>query len=225
VNEDYLRARLEALAAGPPTADWADALGRAARLRKRRTRTLALAAAAAALAVPAVAVAVDAVDFWSAEPAPERVKVAFDSLEKGPPAHMPRPGVEAGEARKIMTRESSIGTATLYAAPTKDGGFCTFVSFAGGGGAGCTEEGEQLSMSGDFIDELSAGVVSGSTADEEAAYVELVVAGKPPKRAELVWVSEPLDAGFFMAEVAVWGELRAVVLRAPDGSELARQEY
>lgn len=225
MSEDYLRTRLEALAAGPPTADWSDALGRAGRLRKRRTRTLALAAAAAALAVPAVAVAIDAVDFWSAEPAPERVKVAFDSLEKGPPADMPRPGVEAQEARKIMTREFSYGTWTLYVGPTRDGGFCMFVSGGGGGGASCTEEGTQFATHGDFVDDLGPGVVSGSTADEEAAYVEVMVAGEAPKRAELVWVSDPIDAAFFMAEVGVWGRLRAVVLRAADGSELARSEY
>lgn len=153
------------------------------------------------------------------------MKLLFESLETGEPANMPRPGVEAREARKIMSREFSDGTWTLFAGPTKDGGFCTFVSSAGGGGAGCTEEGAQLATSGNFVDELSAGVVSGSTADEQAEYVEIVVAGKPPKRADLVWVSEPLDAGFFMAEVAVWGQLRAVVLRAADGSQLARQEY
>jgi hypothetical protein len=226
MSDEYLRTRLEALAAGPATDDWTDALRRAGKLRKRRTRTIALAAAAAVLiAVPAVAVAVDAIDFWSAEPAPERVKIAFDSLEKGPPVHLPRPGVEAREARKIMAREFSGGTWTLYVGPTKSGGFCTFVAGGGGGGAGCTKQGESLSVSGDFVDELSPGVVSGSTANEDAEYVEVVLDRGAPMRSELVWVSDPIDAGFFMAEVAEWGRIRAVVLRSAAGSELARREF
>jgi hypothetical protein len=230
VNEQVLRTRMELLGAGPSTADWKDVRGRTAGLLRRRTRlVLALAVAGAILvAAPAFAFVAERIDFWKAEPASPRVRLIFDRLEKGPPHHLPRPGVDAREARKILSREfpgaTPGGTWTVWVSPSKNGGFCSFLENELGGGAGCTGPDVPLSVSGNLVDELSPGVLSGSVADEDGAYVE-VVRRNGVARVELTWVSEPIDAAFFLAYVPVYGDLRAVILRDAEGEEIARQSF
>ena len=100
MTEHQLRIRLEALGAGPATADWGDAHSRAARQSRRRTKlALAVAATALLLVIPAIAVATGEIDFWTAEPANPRVVVAFESMDR----HRPL----ASRRSRFATRERS----------------------------------------------------------------------------------------------------------------------
>jgi hypothetical protein len=227
VNEHQLRLRLEALGAGPATADWAEARGRAERLFRRRTRRVVAFAAAAAILVvgPALALATDAIDFWSAEPAHPRVVLLFEALEAGYPAHLPEPALDERKARRILTREFEWGTWTLSVGPRKNGGFCSYVGWRGGGGGDCTDPGVPLSVSVDSIDNVSSARVFGSVSHPDGAYVEIVLRGGRVKRAELTWVSEPIDAAFFLEEIPRRGQLGTVVLREADGTRLASRQF
>jgi hypothetical protein len=229
VKEQQLRLRLEALGAGPSSADWADSRGRAERLRRRRTTlVVGLAAAAILVAVPALALATGTVDFWSAEPAESYVVHAFDAMDRYTPDGYPRS--DGRDARKVLTRTFSDdlltdGTWTLSVGPRKTGGFCFFVSGPRGGGAGCTNANVPLSVGAFYVDRLSPAVIHGSVTNPEAAYVEIVLRGGRSKRTELVWVSEPIDAAFFMDRIAKYGELGTVVLRSADGAKLASRQF
>lgn len=231
MTEHQLRIRLEALGAGPATADWGDAHSRAARQSRRRTKlALAVAAAALLLVIPAIAVATGEIDFWTAEPANPRVVVAFESMDRHRPPGVP--SFEFRDARKILTRTFTTGlltkgTWTLTVALRRDGDFCTFLSGPMGGGAQCSGGGRRgvLEVSGSLVDELSEGIVYGAVRHPDAAYVELVFRGGRHKRTELTWVSEPIDSGFFMEQVPVWGRLGTVVVRDADGTRLASHQY
>lgn len=229
MNEHQLRVRMEALGAGPATADWADARGRAVRLRRRRTKLLvAVAAAASVVAVPAFALATGELDFWSAERAAPRVELVFREMDRHRPADVP--AFDIREARKVLTRTFPSGLLTegrwtLSVGLRQDGEFCTFIQGPRGGGGGCSERHGELSVSGSMVDKLSDGVVYGSVDHPEAAYVEIVFRGDRVKRAELTWVSEPIGAAFFMEQVPVWGQLGTVVVRDADGARLVSSQF
>lgn len=130
----------------PPPAlkpDWDDVLVRAEAvvpLRRDRRVWYALAAAALLTAIvvnPAFGLGDRLLDFFAGEPAPEPVKrglaemnevnrgIVIDSLrEKGP-------GILAEQARGFMQVTSPGGPLSVWGAPTKDGGLCVFVWFAG----------------------------------------------------------------------------------------------
>ena len=231
MNEQALRTQLEELGAGPATADWTDARGRAERLLRRRTRlTLAAVAAAALLvAVPAVGLATGEIDWWSAEPAPPRVMLMFESMNR----HRP-PGAssyEVQDARKVITRTFPEGLLTkgrwtLAIGLRADGEFCTFIEGPRGGGAQCAGGRRGvLSTGGAAVDKLSDGVLYGIVDHPDAGYAEIVFRGGRVKRAELTWVSKPIGAAFFMEQVPVWGQLGTVVVREADGTRLASSQF
>jgi hypothetical protein len=228
VSDQYLRMRLESLAAGPSTADWAEARERAARAVVRR-RKLALGLAAAAtmvVAAPALALSSGVIDFSKAEPAPEPVRLLFSELDFGAPPNMtPAPGVDANETRTVLRRQLFGRPHTLWVAPTKDGGFCMFLlGPSGGGGGGCEKRGTPLSPAA--VQPGGGGTplaTFGSVAVREATHVDVLHADGSSTRAGLVWVSAPIDAAFFALEVPAEPEVVGWVVRDAKGKELARR--
>lgn len=92
---------------------------------------VALAIAAAALGLHGTVI-----QWFEAEPAPERVLLDFNRLAVGAPSGMD-PGVLPNSARRVKEVRLSDGIHTLWVAPTAGGRFCALWSdFVGG----CTRE-------------------------------------------------------------------------------------
>jgi hypothetical protein len=205
---------------------------------RRLLRTAAIAAVAAALiAVPAFAIGGRVIDFFSAEPAPERIVKNFATLDVGAPAGMAT-DVVPGQTRKVL----AIGggedrVATLFVAPTRAGGFCVAVETARGGSVGCDANRELSVGLGTTIPgpvspagtiERGPVLVSGHVTLQDAASIHLRYQDGETVEIPLTWVSPPIDAGFFVYAVPAehWsrGHLpQAIIVRAEDGAELARR--
>ncbi len=197
--------------------------------RRRRVRAPLALAFAAGLAL-AVAVAASAlgfgfpiIDFFRAEHAPVRIVEDFQQLSRGAPVDLD-PAVIASEARRVTEVSLSDGPHTLWVSPTKDGGYCAFWSGFGGGcdRLGTTPVDAVVTAGRPY---LIAGQVSSKLADS----VLIRFADGGSARPEMVWVSAPINAGFFLYEVpssqlAPGGEPVAVVALATDGTEVAEYD-
>jgi hypothetical protein len=201
-----LRATLEARARAAPPAELRVVAARRVPTRLLRRRVLVVAAFLLVIGLTTAAsfgVHVPVIDFWSADKVAHssRVYRDFATLDQGAPAGMAT-GVVPGETRKVGT----IGGATLWVAPTRDGGFCILV----GGGGGCDRTGTvplnvtlsatsppagaspMTTPANEFATAVS-GYVNGRWADALELRFEDGTTERPP----LVWVSKPIDAGFF----------------------------
>ena len=243
--EHVLAARLNELEAATGSPDWADVRRRAGRhtTRKRIVRLSsagAVALAAVVAATPALGLRGQIVQFFGGgEPAPAPVVKDFGEIDVGAPPGMAT-GVIAGETRDVMEVPLSTGkTAVVWVAPTRGGGFCVFTSTSGRhstGGGGCDRDrslpfSPGLSIPGPVSPEgeiLAPPVVfDGDTLIHGATKVEIRFEDGESATTPVVWVSSPIDAGFFVYEVpeAHWSEGHrpvALVLEDSDGNELAR---
>jgi hypothetical protein len=226
MTEDLLRHRMARLGAGPPTANWDEVRARGVGLRKRRRGTFVGIAAAAALAVvvtPAFGLGAAVIDFFQAEPAPEVLKRHFAEFDRGAPSGM-EPGVVASEARAVIRRDLSAGRFTLWVAPTRQGGYCLALGRdAHGFAASCDRLGElRLAPAGTKRGPGTPWLQFGAVKAADATRVEIELDDGTSVDTELVWVSEPIDAGFFVTELPFGREAIAFVARDHHGNELAR---
>jgi hypothetical protein len=150
------------------------------------------------------------------------------------------PGVIPNSARKVMTVRLSSGVHTLWVSPTKAGGFCSMWTDFGGG---CTQERvppiARPSLSADLnsfllgatfeVDEEGTTKVIGGRLLGDALE-RLAVEYEDGKMAEIpfVWVSPPIDAGFYLFEVPKphrqhGHRVTALVASDADGDVVARQ--
>ena len=192
--------RTDLLTLGPDDADWNDVLSRTTRAR-RRSLSLAVMALVAAVGVgiaSAYAFGHPIIDFGSAEKGPTKIVNDFGSLEVGAPAGM-APGVLPHEARKITSVSIDGKEHVLWVAPTKQGGFCEQWSDLFGG---CRADRHD-----DFakrIDVSTAGnidVLGGSFFQSAGARLELSYADGTSNEIPFVWVSAPIEAGFYLFRV------------------------
>jgi hypothetical protein len=211
-QSDLLAPRLAAVAYPLDDADWADVLRRAhvpaaKRWPLSRRRSLAVAvlllAAIVFLVAPALGIGPPALDFFAAKHAPKPVALDFERMNVGAPKGM-SPGVVAGQTRLVKTYHLRSGRAfPLWVAPTRKGTFC----FTFGGGGGCAGRHVPTSHErGDFnsgaiglgIEGLfHTTVLDGYVYDQRIADLEVRVKHAPPITVPLLWVSRPIDAGFF----------------------------
>jgi hypothetical protein len=151
--------------------------------------------------------------FSSGKPAPTVVVKDFAQLEAFAPAGM-GPGVIAGQSREVVRVPLSTGkSAVLRVAPTRAHGFCIDLSTRGPGaegGGGCDSErslpfSPGLSIPGPISPQgeiLKPPVVlDGDTLLRGAARVEIRFEDGKVAVTPVVWVSKPIDAGFFVYEV------------------------
>jgi hypothetical protein len=193
--------------------DWSEVLRRAG---KRRSRSrLALAAALAAfvgLAAPtALALRGSISDFFESEPAPRRMVLDFARMDEGAPQHLDN-RVIYGQTRKIFEREIDGGQVlTLWVAPNRRGGFCTaLVGPRHPGGFGCLWERTPLAPTVEVGGPItSEGVITGgpfliwgSVGIDGAETIELHYEDGALDTDPLTWVSEPIDAAFFLFDVS-----------------------
>jgi hypothetical protein len=213
VNDDVM-VRLEAANPFPPEARaWVadelrlDALRPQARPRLSRRRLVAALAAAAIVAcgvllvAPALGLGIPGIDFFHAEKAPARVVKDFASMSDYAPPGMD-PGVIAGEARTVTTVHTARGTHTLWVAPTKLGGLCYGWSKGAGG---CDARGVvPLAVTWMSPDGFKVGSsppefssVEGHVHSPWADGAEIHLSDGSTLEPDVVWVSSPIDAGFF----------------------------
>ena len=171
--------------------------------RKARPRPLVWVLAAAVLlaavvvAGPAWGLVRGALPFWDQPTAPQSVQVQFFSLNAGAPRGM-SPRAVAGETREVGRFTFGGSARTLWVAPARNGGFCSLWLPAGGGG--CSTAGHPLSTGA----LLRLGVPAWVTGDVIAPAVGDVVvkfSDGSTVRPRIVWVSAPIDAGFFAYDV------------------------
>lgn len=219
--------------------DWNDVERRAAalrpvRLRRRPAFALAAALAGTALvAAPAFGLHHKLIGFFDGEAAPARVETAFGMLDVGAPPDM-APGVIADEAREVTSFPLSEGGRTeLWVAPTESGGFCHFFSGALGG---CRSKAENSATSPYVIGFGMTGprgrvpfVIGGDIpAASDVETLKLRFADGTETTVPIVWVSTPIDAGFYLFEVPRehWERGRlptALIGLDKDGAEITRQ--
>lgn len=222
-------------------ADWDDVVRRARRAgRKRIVGVAAVALAAVAVATPALGLQRVVIEWFEAEPAPERVQLDFAQLGVGAPEGMD-PGVVPGSARRVTAIHHEGKTHVLWVAPTQAGGFC--FSWTGLHG-GCVKDRVEPAVpvrSGD----LHPFLLGASSSPDEKGIVQwvsghllataaerLVAEYADGARAEipLFWVSPPIDAGFYLYSIppahrSLGSHVTALVAEGPDGAVLARQTF
>jgi hypothetical protein len=192
--------------------DWSEVLRRA---RKRRSRSrLALAAALAvfvALAAPtALALRGSITDFFESEPASRSMVLDFARMDVGAPQHLDN-RVIYGQTRKIFEREIHGGQVlTLWVAPNRRGGFCeALVGPRHPGGFGCLWERSPLAPTVEVRGPITReGVINGgpvliwgSVGIGGAETIELHYEDGAFDTQPLTWVSEPIDAAFFLFDI------------------------
>lgn len=202
--DELIRNALAPFAHEVDDGDWREVVGRANTLRRRRA--LALGAAAAAVvslgATAAFSLGHPVIDFFGAEKGPRSVVVQFGQLDVGAPEGM-APQVDAEQARKITEVTFSDGKRhILWLGPTKAGGFCE--SWTGLWG-GCRADrnhpfSRHLGITGSDGPN-GATALGGSFFQEEGDKVEVEFADGAKEEIPFVWVSEPINAGFFLYEV------------------------
>lgn len=212
--------------------------------RRGRRRPVLPAALAAALAVTAATPAFGlhelVIDWFEAEPAPEPVQLEFARLGVGAPPGMD-PGVIQSSARKVTEVRLSDGLHVLWVTPTRNGGFCVQWTNLWGGCRSRTPPPTPARLSPDLNPFL---IGAGSEQDNEGVTMkvggsllardahQLVAEYEDGDTTEIpfVWVSPPIDAGFYLYEVPqrhrrVGHRLTALAALDADGDEIARQTF
>jgi hypothetical protein len=203
---DLLAERFAALKNRRDDSDWPDVRRRARSLARRWLLIPIAAAIALILAGSAFALYRELVDFFNAEPAPERIQLDFEFLrehtaeassEVGGPKY-----TTEGPAREVMRVQIDGEARPLWVVPTREGGFCYRLLFA----SSCvTPEVKQRSRvgvgglatrRGDGFDWLF-----GPVSEEAVQEVELLYQDGERVRLPFVWVSAPINAGFYAYDV------------------------
>jgi len=217
----------ELLPAGPPDADWDDVLRRARQRNARGGLWVLLAVALIAVGVAsAYALGHPIVDFSKAERGPTKIVNSFGSLEVGAPPGM-APGVLPHEARKVTSVRMDGTTHVLWVAPTKQGGFCELWTHSVGG---CRADRHD-----DFATHIGVSMIGGQTQSGLRALVgsffqsagerlEVTYADGSAFDIPFVWVTAPIDAGFYFYRVPHDAPRpTAVVLYDDDGTVVTRE--
>lgn len=208
---DGLDLRFAALADGTDDSNWSEVAGRARELAmpsRRRRVVFALAAALviAAVAAPALGLRGQVVRLFSgADRAPERVQRHFAGVQREIGSR-----VEAKRAIKVLdSRVAPHTTWTVWLAPTRQGGYCASVGGKNGRGTfycNGAERYDRLSVDVGLYGrvapdgEILSGpvVLDGGTSNPKADSLVLRFEDGESVSIPLVWVTAPVNAGFFV---------------------------
>jgi hypothetical protein len=163
---------------------------------RRRPGLLGIAALVllGGLAVPAFGLGQHWVNFFGSSSAPRPTQEQFASMDQGAPAGM-APGV-SGPARNVLQTEVGGETVTFWVAPTKQGGFCTFVE--GGMMAGCDRDRTlPISFGIGRVTPHGSQQLNGDVLGTRATSVQITYEDGETATVPLTIVSAPIDAGFF----------------------------
>ena len=231
--ETELKRRLAEMSGPADSANWDGVQSRAKALRshprsrwfqRRSILTGACLLLVVLVAAPALAVRSDIFGFSGADRAPTVVQRDFASLNVGAPPGM-APGVISGETRQVLTLESKDGEHSLWVAPTRGGGYCRIVDRLGGG---CDRDRKlPVSVGMGKLRKDTPVLIAGAVLLRDASAVEVAYEDGTQEQVEFVWVSSPINAGFFLAEVPLVHEAKgkrpiAVVIQNAEGEALTR---
>jgi hypothetical protein len=231
---DFLEAQFSAVVHPAEDPDWLDVRRRARCPRRRRWLLVPLAATIAAIAVgSALGLYPEFVDFFSAEPAPERVVVEFGQLSVRSAIHVGGPHVHAGSARKISEATFRGRRRALFVAPTADGGFCwMWEKWNGSCGRTAVMHSTDRPLSTTWLASGSGGaaLLTGHVIDPDVVKLEIIYEDRGRAAVRLLWVSRPIDAGFFLFETPPehlrhGRRVKALVALDADGDEVAREPF
>lgn len=179
--------------------------------RRRVVRAVAIAAVVtAALAVmvatPAWALVRDVLPFWSQPVASAPDQRAFAELNVGAPSGM-SPDVVAGETREVAHGNYGGTARTLWVAPAKNGGFCELWQPGGGGcNTGTTLQPlgwTAVAFPPNLQSSEYAGLewLSGFAMMPTVSDVVIRFSDGSSIRPQIIWVSAPINAGFFAYDI------------------------
>jgi hypothetical protein len=181
---------------------WDEVVQRASvRLHRRRVLTLAFAAGLAAVLIGAGGVFHrEFVDFFSADPAPEPIRIDFAKMGARTNI-MVGPGHDMAEAREVTRFPADGELRPLWAAPMKNGGYCYRWHTVGSCGR-MPHQGDAVKL-GLGGQEGSYGLnwLVGHVSDPAIQRLELEYADGERVELPFVWVSSPIDAGFTAFQV------------------------
>ena len=189
-----------------------------------RRRLIAVACVVAALlGGSALAFQLGVIDFSTAPAAPHPVVEEFSSLSVGALPGMD-PRVLAGETRLVGT----VLGHQLWVAPTEQGGLCYMWS---GSGGGCDAVGGfplSVNWSGAAIPAGQPGhsfdVIEGFAHSRWVNKVQITLGDGSTVQPEMLWVSPPINAGFFYYQ-APPGKTIANVSALQDGTVVAADNH
>jgi len=182
---------------------WDEVLRRASASRSRRRRGLALAIAAGLTAVALGAGGAfhrEFVDFFSAEPAPEPIRLDFAKMGARADLIM-GPGHETHEAREVVKFPVDGKLRPLWLAPMEKGGFCyRWHTFGSCGRMPHQGDAVKLGLGGQE-GPYGQNWIVGHVTDPAIQRLELEYADGARIELRYVWVSSPIDAGFTAFQV------------------------
>jgi hypothetical protein len=228
--------------------DWADVLQRAtvtptAAIPRRRIRVVVAVAALSLVilfATPAFglrgalldAIGRTDVPFVESKSAPPVVQREFEELSVGAPPGMD-PRVIAGETRKVGTLPVGGRPRALWVAPTALGGFCYTLEHSGGG---CLRNGgpspPPVTLTGSYRQlrdrPTEMLLLGGKVLSDRIARITVEFREGEPIDIPFIYVSAPIDAGFFSYDVPAGHREEAaapvaVVGRDADGDVVHRE--
>lgn len=189
---------------------WEEIVRRAAGARRRQSPgRLALYALAAVLVVwlaaPAFGIQPPFLDFFSSKAAPRRVMHSFEVMNVTAPRGM-GPKVIAGQTRRVTVYRLRDGKQfPLFVAPRRGGGFC--FQFGYGGGCAARANAGPHDQPGDLnarligLGRYGSHVFAGYVYDQRIAHLQVRFADGSSADVPLLWVSPPIDAGFFLYDL------------------------
>lgn len=185
----------------------------------RRGRALALAMVClvtVAVAAPAVGLQRHIVDFLMADLAPAPVQLEFGQLAAGPTG-AGAPVALPSQARKVIEAKLQGRELTLWAAPTKNGGFCWALPDLL---SACSRRDAPVAVRS-VETPGDSGLIGGHVLDRATERLQLRYEDGDEAEVPIAWVSAPISAGLFVVEVPqehlVQGH-RAALLTAYDAA-------
>jgi hypothetical protein len=199
MSEPFEQALDELVARSDELRRWDEVLQRAS--VRRRVLVLAFAAGLAAVLIGAGgAFHREVVDFFSADPAPEPIRLDFAKM--GARADlMIGPGHATHEARQVASFPVDGKLRPLWVAPMESGGFCyRWHTFGSCGRLPHQAEVVKLGMGGQ-MGPYGQNWIVGHISDPNVHRLELEYADGERVELPYVWVSPPIDAGFTAFQV------------------------
>jgi len=187
------------LSAGPDDDNWGDVIRRAKRARRRQgVHGVALLTALVVIGVAsAYALGHPIVNFNTAEKGPTNVVNDFGELEVSAPENM-TPGLLPDQARKIPGLYLDGKPYAFYVAPTKSGGFCSTIG-------GCVGVNDRPGIKDDILAGLgwrkNFERLDGVFIEKNADRLVLSYADGTSDEVPFVWVTDPIEAGFFVLDI------------------------
>jgi len=216
--------------------DWDDVLGRAGITKRRTRKPVIVATVVAALlvvlfATPALGVLLDLIGRtnvpFNGSPAPTRIQRTFFDMSLAAPRGM-GPQAIASQTRRVGT----LAGRALYVAPTRGGGFCWQIDRGGGG---CqTQRQRPLDVAWSLMEHRGGPIllraVLGVVVAPTAQTLTVTYADGTRQQIPFIWVSKPINAGFFLFEVPsahqhAASRVTAVTVRDRSGTILAQEPF